>query len=206
MAPSDYYSAHFREHFAIFWQSLAEQGSVSRARRSAAGPRPNQHTIEYFSVVDLFRSPETGFPDHLQTIPAKAQLNFLAATCYTVLIDQVMYTHFKGAYPQFRRLTMYPKMDRTVGPARTFMMANPFEVFEEDILRSRSISVESAVETFRLWSAFIAADLSVFFEQHSDLNVTWPAVHTSMLTDPSCTWGLFGDCLRDALLSQRSAA
>jgi hypothetical protein len=206
MAPSQYYSARFREHFANFWRSLAEQGSVSRARRSATGQRENQHTIEYFSVVDLLQNPRKGFPDHLQAIPTEFHIDFMAATCYTILIDQVMYTHFKQAYPAFRQLTMYPKMDRSVGPARTFMMANPFEVFADDILRSRSIEQASAVAIFKTWAAFIAADLSAFFEQHPKLEVTWPSVRTAMLSDPSCTWGPFGACFQDALLLQQSAA
>jgi hypothetical protein len=206
MPPSEYYVAHFREHFASFWRSLAVQGSVSRARRNAYGPRPNQQTIEYFSVVDLLRDPQRDFPDHLQGISAEFHLDFMAATCYTILIDQVMYPHFKAAYPAFRAMTMYPKMDRTVGPARTFMMANPFEVFAEDILRSRSIELTTAVAKFTDWSTFIAKDLSLFLNQNSQLSVSWPDLCNSMLNVPSCSWGAFGAQLHDALLLQRSAA
>lgn len=205
MAPSEYYSTHFRGHFSLFWRSLAEHGSVSRARRTGTGPREDQHTIEHFSVVDFLRSPRRGFPDHLQAIPLDYHLNFMSATCYRILIDQVMYTYFKDCYPAFRSLTMYPKMDRTVGPARTFMMANPFEIFAEDILRSRSIEPTSAVETFKDWCGFIVQDLPAFLERHSQLQVTWSKARAFMLEDPSCTWGAFGSHLRDALLLQQSA-
>ena len=93
---------------------------------------------------------------------------------------------------------MYPKMDRTVGPARTFMMANPFEVFAEDILRSRSIELAVALSAFRDWSVFIASDLASFFKAHPELNVEWSGLSEALLGDPSCTWGPFGQCLEHA--------
>ena len=35
---------------------------------------------------------------------------FASALLLTVLVDQVCFTHFKEVYPQFRALTMYPKL------------------------------------------------------------------------------------------------
>lgn len=36
-------------------------------------------------------------------------MRFAAALFLSVLTDQVCFTHFKASYPEFRRLTQYPK-------------------------------------------------------------------------------------------------
>jgi hypothetical protein len=41
--------------------------------------------------------------------PEERRLLFASALFLTVLVDQVCYTHFRDAYPTFRRLTQYPK-------------------------------------------------------------------------------------------------
>lgn len=35
---------------------------------------------------------------------------FAVALYFTILVDEVMYTYFRGSYPRFRELTMYPKL------------------------------------------------------------------------------------------------
>ena len=125
MSPTTYYYGPFREHFAAFWKSLDTQGSVSRVRNRVTLSRFAEQAGEHFSVVDLVAQPDRGLQDHLKDVPVPEQLDFLCAVLYTVLIDQVMYTHRRADYLAFRAQTLYPKMDRTVGYSRTLMMANP---------------------------------------------------------------------------------
>ena len=201
MSPSTYYYGPFREHFAAFWKSLNTQGSVSRVRNRVTLSRFAEQAGEHFSVVDLVAQPSRGLQDHLNDVPVPEQLDFLCAVFYTVLIDQVMYTHRRVDYPAFRALTQYPKMDRTVGYSRTLMMANPYELFEEDVLRSRSFTQGEIDERFSSWAKFIVEDLRCFFASQAIGSSTWDEVREAMLHDPSCTWGSLGIKLANTLRS-----
>jgi hypothetical protein len=154
---------------------------------------------EHFSVVDLVARPNRALPDHLASVPHKRHLEFLIGLLYTILLDQVVYSHFPVDYPDFRALTMYPKMDRTIGFSRTLMMANPFELLEDDVLSSRGMSRADVEARFAVWAAFISLDLRTFFSTQQIGSINWPAVKDSMLADPSVTWGRAGQILATAL-------
>lgn len=201
MRPSQYYYGQFRKHFAAFWRSLDAHGSVSRVRQCAHPTRFSEQGAEHFSVVDLVVRPGQGFKDHLAEVPHSDQSDFLCALFYTVLIDQVMYAHRQSDYSVFRALTRYPKMDRTVGYARTLTMANPYELFEDDVVFSRGIQRDDLFARFPVWAEFIVEDLSSFFEQHNVGTSDWPQIREAILCDPSCTWGPLGMLLTQALQS-----
>lgn len=205
MEPSAYYYGPFRDHLALFWRSLNERGSVSRVRLRLTPSRFAAQSATHFSVVDLVARPYQGLPDHLVSVPPKMHLDFLCALLYTILIDQVMYSHRHGDYPEFQAMTKYPKMDRTVGYSRTLMMANPYEIFQNDILTSRGLRHEEVTERFGIWAQFIARDLRAFFTQHQVGTTTWPGVQAAMLQDPGATWGIAGATLANALASDQNA-
>lgn len=215
MEPAEYYYGKFRNQFDAFWRSLEVKGSCSRARahqhQDFWGQRlgsPISSTLNadgsYFSVGDLFASPDQGFPDHLADIPKEDQIDFLCALFYTVLIDQVMYTHRHTDYVAFRTHTQYPKMDRTIGWARTMMMANPYEVFGSEVLDHRGIGVQDICDRFELWAHFIVADLRKFFGERTVGTTTWATIRDVMLSDRDCTWGVYGSILHRSLLEDRS--
>jgi len=155
----------------------------------------------YFSVGDLIAAPSEGFPDHLRHVPHEMQVNFLCALSFVVLTDQVIYTYFKSEYAVFEVLTQYPKMDRSVGWARTMTMANPYEALAPDVLASRLISPAEALEIFAQWAPFIVSELALFFSNHQIGVVTWNNVRQVMLHDSDCIYGKLGDSLRQKLLS-----
>jgi hypothetical protein len=156
----------------------------------------------YFSVGDLIARPGEGFLDHLPHVPREQQLDYLCALCYVVLTDQVMYSHFRPEYVAFQATTRYPKMDRSIGWARTMMMANPYEVFTSEVLTSRSIDHVAAFERFELWASFIVRDLAEFFSANQLGAATWGNVRQAMLHDFGCIAGLFGEMLRCPLLRE----
>jgi hypothetical protein len=205
MEPSAYYYGPFRDHLASFWRSLNERGSVSRVRLRLTPTRFAAQSATHFSVVDLVARPDHGLPDHLVSVPSEMHLDFLCALLYTILIDQVMYSHRHGDYPEFQAMTLYPKMDRTVGYSRTLMMANPYEVFENNILTNRGLRPEEVTERFSVWAEFIASDLCAFFTQHQVGTTTWTDVKAAMLQDPGATWGIAGAILANALASDHNA-
>jgi len=200
--PSDYYYGPFQNHFASFWKSLGANGSVSRVRCGKTLSRFAYQGERHFSVVDLVANPKRGFPDHLTEIPKDMQSHFLCALYYTILIDQVMYSHHRSDYFAFQALTEYPKMDRTVGYARTLMMANPSELFSQEILASRAIPEADLLDLFQGWAVFISSDLSDFFGRQQIGATTWSTVRESMLHDSSVTFNRFGSVLADALRHQ----
>lgn len=204
MTPSQYYYHHFRKDLASFWQSLDNCGSVSRVRQRLPSHIASQ-AAAHFSVVDLVARPNRGLPDHLANVPREHHVDFLCALLYTILIDQVMYSHHAADYPAFQALTGYPKMDRTVGFSRTLMMANPFELIEEDVLSSRDLDRTVVATRFDTWVSFIASDLKGFVTQHWIGNTEWQAVRQSMLADPSVTWRGPGRALAAALTDEESA-
>jgi hypothetical protein len=206
MKPSDYYHGAFQAHLRSFWRSLENHGSVSRVRTGLnASPLAAQSAM-HFSVVDLVARPDRGLHDHLADLPRDSQIDFLCALLYAILIDQVMYSHRPEDYAAFQAMTLYPKMDRTVGFSRTLMMANPYELLEGDVLASRGIEHDLAHARFVRWVSFIVDDLHAFFSQRKVGSTTWSDVRTAMLSDPDATWGQAGAALAASLASDSRAA
>jgi hypothetical protein len=215
MDPASYYYTSFQSHFDAFWRSLEMVGSCSRARAHQQEDFWGYHLGSpisfvlksvggYFSIGDLIASPDRGLPDHLAEIPKGEQVDWLCALFYTVLIDQVMYTHRHADYAAFHEATQYPKMDRTIGWARTMTMANPYEIFGDEVLVSRGLREKDICDRFGPWADFIATDLQRFFSEHTMGTTTWPAVRDAMLADQDCTWGTCGSILRQRLLEEHA--
>ncbi|CAJ2376489.1 MAG: hypothetical protein MPK11_03110 [Gammaproteobacteria bacterium] len=207
MTPKEYYYEHFREDFQSFWKSLDENGTTSRVGAQQRGefPQrtmtdPNYSDARHFSVADLIREEQR---DNLENIPADRQLDFLIGVFYTVFIDQVMHSHHRDIYAEFKKLTEYPKMDRTAGLAFHLMMANPYEVFtfyhDRTAFSSRAISKRAISERFPKWCDFIVSDLEAFFADHQFDNLSWADVRAGILADRECFRGDYGRFLRDAL-------
>lgn len=216
MDPVEYYHGKFRDQFGAFWRSLELKGSCSRARAHQRqdfwGHRLGSSISStlnadggYFSVGDLLALPDQELPDHLAGVPKEDQVDFLCALFYTVLIDQVMYTHRRADYRAFRGLTQYPKMDRTIGWARTMMMANPYEVFGNEVLHRRGLGAKDVRERFEPWARFIVTDLRKFFSERAVDTTTWALVRDAMLSDHDCTCSVHGSILHRCLLEDGSA-
>lgn len=186
MTPSEYYYGPFRDHFCQFWDSLESNGSVSRVRAKYNPSRFAKQSDLHFSTFDLVANPANGFRDHFAGIPTSNHIDFLCALFYLILIDQVMYSHRKSDYAAFKTLTQYPKADRTVGFARTLMMANPYELFANEILQSHGIERTDINRQFAVWASFIVQDLKSFFATNTIGDSTWDVVKAAMLSDACC--------------------
>ena len=89
-----YYRECFRNDFSHFMVSIPEE---SRHH----GTYKSETTIQYSM---LFRD-----KNHINIIDTDNILNFAISLFFTILVDEVMFTHYKQHYAKFRRLTMYPK-------------------------------------------------------------------------------------------------
>lgn len=203
MTPKEYYYTNFQNDFSRFWTSLQRRGSLSRRRGSLL--RMGVDTLapqseEYFSAWDFCIERRI---DHLKDISNKNY--FMFSVAYTILIDQVMYTYFKEAYPKFRELTMYPKMDGSAGWAGSIDHSNPFSIFNDDLIRTRNIDFAVVQEEFDAYANFILEDLEVFFGQYGEQigNITWDAVKTVMKSDRDIYYYPTGRILYQKLLDSR---
>jgi hypothetical protein len=183
MTPKEYYYTHFQTDFARFFSSLNRKGSLSRRRGSLL--RIGVDTLapqsdEYFSVYDFCIERRI---DHLRDISSKNY--FMFSVAYTILIDQLMYTHFKESYPKFREITLYPKMDGSAGWAGSISHANPFAIFNDDFIRTRDIDFVVLQEEFTEYAKFILEDLEDFFDKYGEQigNINWAQVKTVMQKD-----------------------
>jgi hypothetical protein len=183
MTPKDYYYNDFQKDFLKFWASLDRKGSLSRRRGSLL--RIGVDTLapqseEFFSAWDFCIERRI---DHLKDISNKNY--FMFSVAYTILIDQVMYTHFKEVYPKFRELTMYPKMDGSAGWAGSISHSNPFAIFNYDLIQTRNLDLGVMHEEFDEYANFILEDLEAFFSKLGEQigNITWAQVKTVMIND-----------------------
>jgi hypothetical protein len=210
MDPAEYYYNKFRDHFSIFWFSLDTKGSCSRLkahqrqnfwgdRRPSAIARSVNEEGDFFSFRDLITRPDQGLPNHFVDIEHEDHMDFLCALFYTILIDQVMYTHRKVDYFIFQQLTQYPKMDITFGWAGPLNMANPYDIFSENILNSRRLTPEVVCKRFESWANFIVKDLRDFFKKNKIGTTTWVIIRNVMLADYDCIRGAYGTILHKQL-------
>ena len=179
MIPREYYYDQFRENFDKFWSKVPN--------------RPNYVTGEpLFKFAGLVKGDDF---DALSDIKQENLVYFLSALGCTILIDQVMYTHFKYDYEEFQGMTLYPKM--WVG----WMNANPWMVFHQNVRLPRGLNKREIDEKFTEFASFFLEDLKEFFDGHKFRNADWESVKTAMLSDGDVVAGEIGSIFRIALQS-----
>lgn len=184
MTPKEYYENHYRQDFERFWEAV-----------------PNRK--DYVTGEPLFKfaglvkgsnpDPLHDQVDALKDIPREHLVFFLSALGCTVLIDQVMYTHFKDDYSVFLRITRYPKMQ--VG----WMNANPWMVFHQNVRLPRNLNKGEVMAGFSEFTKFFIGDLKEFFSKNQFKTATWEKVQSAMLGDPDVTGGEYGEVFRKSL-------
>lgn len=122
--------------------------------------------------------------EELSHIPHENLGLFHCALACTVLIDQVMYSHFKVDYPRFREMTRYPKIE--VGG--TNFNLHPWYI----------IGDEHRIE-FKQFLEFFFRDLEEFFTQSEFEFATWNAVKSSILADEDIVGRYPGHVIREIL-------
>lgn len=110
---------------------------------------------------------------------------FHCALACTVLIDQVMYTHFKEDYSEFQKITLYPKIEYGI----TNINVNPWAITHSGI----------GLTTLERFIEFFVADLKEFFTQNQFERATWQAVKSTMLTDKDVVNGPRGEIFKKVL-------
>jgi len=164
MNPKDYYYNRFREQFNE-WINTTK-----------AHEHPNEGI--YIPVQDLRQ-------ENLAHIPREDYMLFHCALAGTILIDQVMYTHFKEDYPRFQTMTQYPKIEYGISN----MNARPWDITHSGI----------GLTTLEKFFDFFVQDLKEFFQQNKFQHSTWEAVKSAMLNDSDVIGGSRGEILKNIL-------
>lgn len=157
MNPKDYYYENFRQHFADFIQ------------KSKAHEHPSEGI--YVSIQELNT-------ENLNHIPQEERMLFFCSLASTILIDQVMYTHFKNDYQKFQQMTLYPKVEYGI----TNINANPWDIAQRG----------SGLTTFEKFAEFFIQDLKEFFEKNHFETATWETIKKTMLSDSDISRGSYG--------------
>ncbi len=184
MEPKDYYYNQFRTDFESFWQKVPH--------------RPNYVTGEpLFKFVGLVKGdnpdPIHHQVDSLKDISQENLAFFLSALGCSILIDQVMYAHFKEDYSTFQKMTTYPKMQDG------WINVNPWMVFHQNVRLPRNLYEGEVVDKFTEFSQFFIDDLKEFFEKQNLHNANWGKVKEVMLNDKDVCSGSFGQIFCDKL-------
>lgn len=112
-------------------------------------------------------------------LPIGDQLPFMYCLAFTVLLDQVMYSHFKDKYETFYALTLYPKVE--IGT--TSIHVNPWRIIKR----------QGAPKLFEDFCRFFIEDASSFFESNAVKGVTWKDVANAMINDKDVETSIFGN-------------
>lgn len=169
MDPKEYYYNRFRSQFNEF---------VKKSRI-------HEHQGEgfYLSIRELNK-------ENLSHIPHEDYTLFHCALACTILIDQVMYTHFKIDYPNFQKMTLYPKMEYGISS----MNINPWSITHNGIGNT----------TFGKFIEYFVNDLKEFFAQNHFVDANWENVRTAMLNDKDVTFGRRGQVLKESLMKDKN--
>ncbi len=169
----DYYYNRFRIQFNEW------------VRKSDAHPHGNEGI--YISHWDIN-------PENLSHIPDDDQLLFRCALACTVLIDQVMYTHFNECYSKFQKMTLYPKIELGINSINV----NPWTIIELD-LRVDTNRKGIHLPTVNNFFAFFVKELEDFFSTNKFAGATWADVKLAMLNDGDVVHGFLGEIFKKIL-------
>lgn len=181
MEAKEYYYKKYQQDFENFWKKVPN--------------RNNYITGEpLFKFARLIKNDNF---DALSEILCEDQPFFLSALGCTILVDQVMFTHFKKDYEKFQQLTKYPKM--WVG----WINANPWMVFHQNVRLPRNLNKREIIEKFLKFAEFFIEDLKNFFEKQNFLEAKWGPVKIAMLDDKDVVAGEFGKIFKNYLNNQK---
>lgn len=105
---------------------------------------------------------------------------FFTALMLTFLIDQVIYTHFREDYEEFKKLTQYPKLELGVSGINL----NPW-------FASKSTGINE--DAFKRFTEFFIEDLKKFFTEHEFRFAKWNSLKEIMLNDKDVNEGIWGE-------------
>ena len=150
-----YYNEKFRQDIQTFFSKIPER---------------SKHTFDNRKIFSVQYQTLTKDFDYLDFLNKEMKAYFGTALFFTVLVDQVCYSHYQDYYDKFQNLTRYPKF---VGNSPSTDRTNfpPSDIFSA-FNYSRDKETMFNTENVEFWTAFNQAkpimkkETVEFFEKH----------------------------------------
>lgn len=140
---------------------------------------------EAFRFAGLIKTNEY---DYLSHIPEEDIYLFMCSLSCVILVDQVMYTHFREGHEKYKKEKHAPRM--TVG----WMDASPWLVFHDNVIQSRALSRKELVSVFNDFSRFFIEYAPSYIRHVNEFQLC-----SAMLKDKDVTGGLYGSIYKKNL-------
>lgn len=164
MTPRDYYYKYFRKDFQKFI-------SVNPPHKHPDG--------EYLSIQQLST-------EKVVSAIGKENLeDFYCSMAFTVLIDQLMHSHFPYDSKKFEAITMYPKIE--LGISNT--LVHPWRV----------VAIGVSDDKFNEYADFFIKDYEEFFTKQHFQRANWDSVKKALIEDKDVNSTKFGKIFIDKL-------
>lgn len=131
-----YYNEQFRQDIQTFFSKI---------------PAISKHTFDDKSIFTVQYQTLTKDFDYLDFLAYEKKAYFGTALFFTVLVDQVCYSHYQVYYDKFQNLTRYPKFvgnspstDRTNFPPRDIFSAFNYSRDKEKMFDSKDVDFLTA--------------------------------------------------------------
>jgi len=150
-----YYNGQFRQDIQTFFSKV---------------PEISKHTFDDRQVFTVQYQTLTKDFDYLDFLDISQKAYFGTALFFTVLVDQVCYTHFGQQYAKFYKLTRYPKFvgnspstDRTNFPPRDIFGAFNYSRDKDKMFNTPNVEFW---EAFNEAKPVIERETKDFFKNH----------------------------------------
>ena len=126
-----YYNEQFRQDIQTFFSKI---------------PDRSKHTFEDRDIFTIQYQTLTKDFNYLDFLNLNQKAYFGTALFFTILVDQVCYTHFRQYYDKFQRLTLFPKFvgngpswDRTNFPPRDIFGAFNYSRDKDKMINTQNV-------------------------------------------------------------------
>ena len=162
---------YYKEYFSNDYRKLMELHGHSHGEKGT-----------YISIQLLTK-------DNIRKITGENYPFFFCFLSLTILLDELMYTHFQNEYPTFRKATMYPKVEYGI----TWHHAHPWHIL-------RTLPKGNNTERmFRQCAEIFLRECKEFFRREAIQSMTWERIQQGMRDDPDIGRDIYGSVFKDAL-------
>lgn len=201
--PEGYFPRRFLNDFDTFWQALDEIGSASPGR----GPGEESFSAEDFALR------EDG-TDLLANIHKGRRIPFMYGMMFSVLMDQLLYTHFGSMYGSWTvspflhghrlGLKSHPKMHFDEKETPCHEMERPWLIFSQENLKSRTWKPTDIIFGFRPYADAMIGLWGRAIDRGMLPGLDWGMIQEALRHDPHVKLSPFGIGICDAAWLRQS--
>lgn len=199
--PLGYFPRRFLNDFETFWRALERHGSASPGRVQGE---------DSFSAED-FAVRENG-TDLMDDIHKARRMPFMYGMMFSILMDQLLYTHFRAQYggwnvsmffqgPRFG-LGAHPKMHFEEKDAPYHVMERPWLIFSPENLKTRDWKPSDVVTGFRPYADAMVGLWGRAVDRGALPGLDWGMVVHALSQDPHVVLSAMGRAVIESASSR----